>query len=128
MRARTSPLSTDFIGALNLLEVEFRSFPKVLEAWTAFLAHVNKMPAEGDAEGQRRWGDELVERRIRLLDAVARALKIKIDQLDILRGGYQPIAWANTEEAQLKARQFTLEILEGRRALKIQPLKDGDGV
>ena len=38
MRYRRTPLNPEFVGALNLVEVEFASNPKVIQTWKRLLA------------------------------------------------------------------------------------------
>ena len=40
MRTRETPLNWDHVGALNLIEVEFRKHPAVIDAWNAYLEHL----------------------------------------------------------------------------------------
>ena len=45
MRSRRMPLSSDFVGGLNLIEIEFFDDPDVLKSWRALLESFEGPPA-----------------------------------------------------------------------------------
>jgi hypothetical protein len=120
MRARAAPLSAEFVGALNLLEVEFTKNKPVIDAWKAFQQHVNR-PENANQEASERWAETFLHLRTGLLDAVARAVGVKVQQLDILRANYSPVAWKALEDEQAALRQLLADVLSGRRAVHFAP-------
>ena len=44
-RTRREQLATDFVGALNLVEVEFHIEHEVIEAWKNLFSHLCQLPA-----------------------------------------------------------------------------------
>lgn len=118
MRTRREVLSPDFVGALNLIEVEFHGEDAVIQAWKELLKIYNKVPAKEADEVQAEL-KAMDDRRVDLLDAMAKSLKLEIQQLDILRGGYSPMAWSNDLEAQRLLRAVATDVFAGRRGLPI---------
>ena len=123
MRARAAPLSAEFVGALNLLEVEFTKDKPVIDAWKAFQQHVNQPDNSSQSAGER-WAEIYLHLRTSLLDAVARAVGIKVQQLDILRANYSPVAWKTLEDEQASLRQLLADVLSGKRAVHFAPYSE----
>jgi hypothetical protein len=119
MRNRRDQLSADFVGALNLIEIEFATEPAVIDAWKALLKDfVNPWPSTPkDQEFRAENRNTLI---VNLIAAIAKSLKIHIEQLDILKGGYVPQGWQWDAEDQRQLRNLVAEILEGKRGLPVQ--------
>ena len=120
MRTRGMPIHWDHVGALNLVEVEFIDHQDVINPWKEYLAHLNERPpkekAQLDAFGKKR--DTLLTA---LIDAIAKALDIKIAQLDILQGNYVPSGWFTDEEEQRWLRRALMHVLSsGKGSIPIQ--------
>ena len=110
MRTRMVPLHWDHVGALNLVEVEFVAHSAVVDAWKAYLASLAQpLPSLRDR------GALLTT----LLDKIAQALGIKIEQLDILRGNYVPQGWADDDTDQRLLRRRLLNVLDGNASFPI---------
>ena len=126
MRTRGMPIHWDHVGALNLVEVEFIDHQDVIKTWKEYLAHLNERPpkekAEFNAFGRKR--DTLLTA---LMDAIAKALGVKVTQLDILQGNYVPSGWFADEEEQRWLRRALIEVLSsGRGSIPIQIRADDD--
>jgi hypothetical protein len=114
MRSRRANLSPEYVSALNTVEIEFAGIKSVEDAQRLLFQHLNLRPQPGD------WGDRLHRLQTRLLYAIAKQLGFEVEQLDVLEGGYVPQGWGTTEEQNTEVRNNVLEVLRGRRALKIE--------
>jgi hypothetical protein len=136
MRTRRTPVWADHVGALNLVEIEFKDDSKVIAAWKALFEHFAarhvRAPNEQIAEamtpeeaGQRnqrfdeRLGTERQKLLAKLLHAIAKRMRFNAEQLDIFEGGYTPQGWEDVETEQRLIRQFALEFLAGRRSVPV---------
>ena len=118
---RRNPLNPHFVGALNLIEVEFADDKEVTQAWKNLLKELNKVWPEKPSEEQDAVRNkDRHEAQTRLLSAVAENLGLSIEQLDI-HGGYAPQGWFNweAEAEQAYIRGLAIDIAEGKRELKV---------
>ena len=119
MRYRRDSMNPNFVGALNLLEVEFSDDTKVTMAWKNLLAEFNRIVPEKLSEEQTAaLYKNRYEAQTRLLSAVATNLGLSIEQLDI-HGGYSPKGWGDLEAEQAYIRQLVREIADGKRAVHV---------
>lgn len=136
MRTRRTPVWADHVGALNLVEIEFKDDPKVIAAWKALFEHfaarhvraldeqtTDAMTPEEVGQRNRRFDERLGTERqkllAKLLHAIAKRMRFNAEQLDIFEGGYTPQGWENVDTEQRLIRQFALEFLAGRRSVPI---------
>lgn len=136
MRTRRNPLVPDFVGALNLIEIEFPKDTVVLQSFKDLMKHFGTDHArraderddnvedatEGRIRDERffnRLGTERAALIAKLLHAVAKALKFKIEQLEIFEGGYSPQGWHNIETEQSAIRRYVIDLALGRRVVPI---------
>jgi hypothetical protein len=139
MRTRRTPMYPEHVGALNLVEIEFAKDNNVISAWRNLFKHLGtqhprrpdevvEVGADQQEAGARdhRYGLRLyLERQsllAKLLDAMAKALDFKIDQLEIFEGGYTPQGWSQIEDDQTAIRRFAAQLAAGQRALPIAVL------
>ena len=146
MRTRRTPLYPDHVGALNLVEIEFKGDREVQSAFRDLFRHLGSLPTrrpeeeikEGLTQAQRSEREDGFERRLgverqallaRLLHAMAKELGFEIEQLEIVEGGYSPQAWANVEQQQEAVRRLLTDIYVGKRGLPVEEFKrpEGDG-
>jgi hypothetical protein len=124
MRTRRMQLSADHVGALNLVEIEFHGEAPIIDAWKDYFSNLSG-PAitvttpQAEVEKFLRIRSNLLTK---LLHALAKSLKFRMEQLDIFEGGYAPSGWFNDETQVREIRTLTLEVLRGLRALPITPL------
>ena len=119
MRYRRDPMNPNFVGALNLIEVEFSKDKKVTKAWKDLLAEFNRIVTGKLSEEQTTaLYKNRDEAQTRLLSAVAKNLGLSIEQLDI-HGGYSPRAWGDLEAEQAHIRQLVSEVADGKRAVHV---------
>lgn len=137
MRTRRARISPDHVGALNLVEIEFRDDPDVVSNWKALLDHFGKAqprhPNEEIQNGmesketdtrENRYSLRVVQERqellTKLLSEIAKAVGFNnIEQLDIFKGGYTPQGWEDTEFDQLVIRRLFVDISLGRKVLPV---------
>ncbi len=130
MRTRRSRLMPDHVGALNLVEIEFKDETAIITEWRAYFEHLgidhpkrteeqvkDEMTQE---EKQRRLGkyDERIAKDrekllAKLLHAIATVLDFKIEQLEIFEGGYAPHGWEVIEMQQAAIRSFVVGLYLG---------------
>ena len=109
MRYRRTALHAEFVGALNLLEVEFHHDPAVIDAWKRLLESF-----ETPGQEKRR-----SPARTRLLSEVAKSLGVPIEQLDIDAGAYSPQGWFDADEQNADIKAYLHDIATGKKALPI---------
>lgn len=123
MRTRRTPHFAEHVGALNLVEIEFAKYKDVIDEWKHLFEHLGTRYTQGTGESleafNRRLNDERQSRLTLLLHAMAKSLGHKVDQIEILQGGYGPQIWADIEDEQTAVRRLLLDILSARRPLPV---------
>jgi hypothetical protein len=136
MRTRRTPIFTEHVGALNLVEIEFADDPAAVSSLRALFKHFGTVHPrrEDEKTDDSMNGDELRKRDDRffsrlgaerqallakLLHAIAKNLGFKIEQLEIFEGGYSPQGWEDVEREQQLIRRFMIELAFGRRSLPV---------
>jgi hypothetical protein len=117
MSTRKTPAAPERVKALNLVEIEFYGVRPVQAAFQEFMRHVNTsspLPVG--------WHEENQKRLTKLLTEMARILGYKLQQLDVLDGGYYPQVHLDIESDQLNLRRALLDLCTGKRALWINQL------
>jgi hypothetical protein len=103
------------VNALNTVEVEFAGVKPVESAHRDLLLHLNLQTPQSP-----EWMDKWRRLQTRLLYAMAVHLGYKMEQLDVLEGGYIPQLWGTVEEQQRALLQQMTELLSGNRVLPVQ--------
>lgn len=120
MQYRRTPMNPEFVGALNLVEVEFSKDERIITAWKQLLASFEQLATESMTEEQlTSLANERSQAQTRLLDAIAKRLGMRIEQLDIYSGGYSPKGWLDVENEQTIIRRLFGEIAIGKRAFPV---------
>lgn len=122
MRYRKERLTYDFVGALNIIEVEFNDDKNVIEAWKKLFEHFCKLSTHPHEDVQRGHS-ELEKLSASLLQKIAKNLGIKIDSLEIINSGYTPEGWVKFQNETADIRFMLLELLEGKRSLPINVIE-----
>ena len=116
MATRAYTLAPAHVEALNRIDLEFSSKRKqekaVLDVWQQYLDHLGNKTMQIEA-----WAEKRVDLLVDLLQAMAHTLGYDFNKTQIKNGTYAPIAHGRIEEEQEKVRQFTIELLEGKRVL-----------
>jgi hypothetical protein len=123
MATRRSNVSQDHVAAINLVEVEFHGVKPVIEAWSAYLTHLNT-PAQGNApEHGQAWNDRRQELLAILLVKIAAHLGITKGEIEILHGGYAPQAWAIREAKLDVVQDYAIRLSEGKAVVPLSVLQ-----
>lgn len=136
MRTRRTPIYSEHVGALNLIEIEFSKDKEVIKFWKELFEHFatehQKLKSEkvedslSEEDITRRnndFHDRLSKERqtilAKLLHAMAKAMDFKTEQLEIFEGGYTPQGWNDVETEQSIIRKFFVELYLGKRVLPV---------
>lgn len=137
MRTRRTPLNPDHVGALNLVEIDFSNHRSVLTAHKQLFDSFSKplarleseihAPTDSDSErlakdnafALRQFGDRQ-HLLAKLLFSMGKALGYRLEQLDILEGGYHPTYHANLEQQQEALRLFLMSIAKGEQSFPVR--------
>ncbi len=112
MSSRRTILSPERVRALNVVEIEFYKNNNVQIAYKAFMSHINTSPSENN-----KWADRHNSLFTKLLTEVATTLAYKMQQLDVMEGGYYPQGFFDIELEQQNVRKELLQVLTGRRPI-----------
>src|SRR5581483_4803254 len=81
------------------------------------------MPEQEQGERNRRFTQRLADERqrllVRLLHAMATALKFPVQQLEIFEGGYTPQGWNDEQLEQALIRRLFVELYLGSKRLPL---------
>jgi hypothetical protein len=122
MATRRSNVSEDHVAAINLVEVEFHNVKPVIEAWSAYLTHLNAPNPAGASEAQAvAWNDKRSELLAILLVKIAAHLGITKGEIEILHGGYAPQAWARREQRLDAVQEFAIRLSQGQAVPQTPP-------
>ena len=130
MRTRGIPtrLHWDHVGALNLVEVEFIKYPAVIQAWKCYLSILRKeLPPLEQKDHFDAFIREREELLTKLIDEIAKTIKIEVPQLEILRGNYVPQAWDDNEWEKQLVRRGLVNVLHGKTPIQFQPYQSQQG-
>ena len=121
MATRAANLSPEHVRALNMISIEFpkESYPTVLDAWKVYFDHLNSFPTD-KPELQINWRKDTGTHLCQLLKQMGDALGYDFDVVDINKGIYSPLAYANVELEQQQFRQGVIDFLQGDSAVKME--------
>lgn len=123
MKDRRNGLSSDFVSALNLIEVEFHKDKKVVAAWKSLWeSFCHDRIDENDplfADKHDKLARERTSKITKLLSEMGKVLNLPIEQLDILDGGYAPEGWRVAEREQRELQAMFLSVLSGQSPISI---------
>ena len=118
MATRASGLAPEHVQALNMIDVEYHGTDAkskaVLNAWKAYLDHLNSPQLDSAVWGSRR-EDMFVD----LLYEMSRHLEYDFDKTHIRRTSYFPKGFGDLELDQLAIRKGIAAIMNGRAAFPI---------
>jgi hypothetical protein len=119
MRTRRQQLSADWVGAVNLVPVEFSQHRDVIESVNRLLDRLSDPGWRGSQEQIQRAIENADTAASELLYRMAAALKINLRGLD-LRRAYSPQGWATDEDQDRNARNGLMQLLQGQRAIHVR--------
>ena len=129
MATRAARISPAHVQALNMIDLEFygrkifgiryqkRSEKAVVEAWKAYLDHLNTQYAADELNNWMRTGDDFLTE---LLYTMAQSLGYHFDKVHLKRGIYSPKGHGDQEMDQLIIRQSLVKILSGNQSLPMK--------
>lgn len=118
MATRAYTLSAQHVEALNRIDLEFNpnvtAERQVLSIWRQYLDLL------GDRNiPQEQWGLRRIDLLVELLYQMGKNLGYDYDKTEIKNGTYAPVAHGRLEEQQEEIRQGAIEVLQGKREIKI---------
>ena len=119
MRNRQERLNPEFVGALNLIEVEFHKEHEVINAWKNLFNHLCQLPTDRKEEEEEIRHEERERLTATLLEKIAKSLGVKKDTLEIFKSGYSPQGWGDLETQQAMVRRLLLEVLANERPFPV---------
>jgi hypothetical protein len=118
MATRASVLAPEHVQALNMIDIEFHGSDTqsraVLNAWKAYLDHLNQTQTDAALWGSRR-EDLFVD----LLYEMSRHLDYDFDKTHIRRTSYFPKGYGDLEADQLAIRKALVSMLSGKESFPI---------
>lgn len=122
MAYRATPLSPNFVQALNLIDVEFeRDTDKeraVRNAWKVLLDHFGDL-GNPNIPAAAIPLDKSATLTTNLLLAMGKCLGYAFDEVQIKKGAYYPKWLGNVEEEQHALRRGVLDLLAGKRRVPV---------
>lgn len=118
MRNRRERLNPEFVGALNLLKVEFHREHEVISAWKDLFNHLCQSTT-GIKEQEERRLEDTERLTATLLEKIAKSLGVEKDSLEIFKSGYSPQGWGDLETEQSLIRRLLFEVLANQSPLPV---------
>lgn len=116
MSTRATTLSQNHVTALNMIDIDFYSNKKVIDAWRIYYDHLN---SQSSNENIIAWSERCVELLVELLYTMAQYLEYDFDKVQLKRGCYRPIGHDNLESDHQKILKGLTSILDGENAIPI---------
>lgn len=118
MSTRASGLAPEHVQSLNMIDIEFHGSDTrskaVLNAWKAYLDHLNTLQTDSTIWGSRR-EDLFVD----LLYEMSRYLGYEFDKTHIRRTSYFPVGYGDLESDQYTLRKGLVRVLTGQTSFPI---------
>ena len=118
MATRRSTISPEHVAAINLIEVEFHGVQPVIDAWTAYITHLNT-PSGTTTHQVTVWNEKRAELLAILLVKIAKHLGFPKGELEILHGGYAPQGWVDKEVRQQQILDYILRLSASQAILPV---------
>lgn len=118
MATRRAQLTAEHVTALNLIEIDFHGKTRVLQAWKGYFENLCTDPKD-EHKFQRAVADR-PSLLTKLLHEIASVVGYRIEQLDIMAGGYTPQAMYNAFQRQQDLQTVAIEVLSGTKPLLVK--------
>lgn len=135
MSQRATRLSSQYVDALNLIDIEFHSDKGITDKWKELLDHFGSGPKKEDYPDSTQfktlldiWSKKQQDLIAELLALMANRLGFKFDKVHIAKGVYNPQAHDQARIEQTLIRLKMLELLNGKISLQVSPMISDDEV
>lgn len=126
MTYRATPLSPNFVQALNLIDIEFDANTEkekaVRNAWKVLLDHFGDLGQSTPATSTSV--EKTATLTTNLLLAMGKSLGYDFDEVQIKKGAYYPMGLGNVEQEQHSLRRGLLDVLAGKRRIPVGVFED----
>jgi len=119
MANRATPISSEYVQALNMIDVAFYRDRDVREAWSILLDHLNKKNDSNDNAIANAWVDQANGFRLKLLQEMAKVCGYEFNAVNLKNGNYYPQGHGKFEEEVTALRQGVIALLSGEKALPV---------
>jgi hypothetical protein len=118
MSLRASMLATDFVRALNYIDVVFYKNQKVRERWKTLLTHLSSEVYKADVIADATI-DKTRDLLAELLAEIAKDLHYQYDHTHIKENSYYPKWHGQIEEEATALRQLGIAVLKGEASIRV---------
>lgn len=126
MATRAEPVSFEHVKALNMIDVEFYHDQEITSVWNVYRDHLNSYPQNPTEAEQTIWNDKTSEKLAKLLFEMSKCLGYKFDEILLKKGAYTPMAHGFLNVQQAMIRSGCVDILTGRKSLKVEVVTEAD--
>ncbi len=132
MATRTARIGSDHVQALNMIDLVFygentfgvhrrsKKEQAIIAAWNEYRDHLGTTYSES---AQTTWLVKSNDLFVNLLYAMALDVGFSFDKVQLKNSAYSPIAHGDIEQENIATRKAWLEVIEGKRPLKMEILK-----
>lgn len=118
MRTRGTPLAPDAVNALNAVPLEFYQVSRIIDAYRAFITHINTPQVN-----MQVWADRRIDLLMDLLHKIAIEVGYQFDVAQLKSEFYAPLAHQTLESEQTAIRQGLAKVLSGEKPLPMEVTK-----
>ena len=119
-RQGSARLSSEHVGALNLIELVFHGKKDVLDTYKKYMEHLNALqPPQDQVQQSEMFFRDREGRFLDLLATLASALRYQFDKKDLENLAYTPQSWANNMMAQNDISNLLISLLQGEKPLQV---------
>jgi hypothetical protein len=118
MRTRRNWLNPEWVGALNLVQVEFAGNTEVITACERLLDAYASPGWSGTLQQTERAAENAGMAANELLQRMAMAVGVRLRGAD-LRRAYAPQTWATDEQRVRELQDAVAAVMQGRAALRV---------
>lgn len=120
MRTRAAKISPPHVEALNLVEIEFHSIPRVKDAWQRYMENLFAATPVDSAE-QSNFFLKREQLFIKLVQEVSKKVGLRsVDITDAMTNNYYPMGWQNEQQEQEQVRRLLIAVLSGTKPMTVK--------
>ncbi len=127
MTTRFNPLATEFVQALNMIDVEFYDNKQITESWKLMLDNLQNYPKDDDPEHSVKLTSSIEKSKDLLMDLLSvmgESLGYHFDKVHLKREGYFPVYHGQLIADQDLIRKSFVEICSGTRPISVRIIED----